>query len=144
MRTRHAREIGAFRYSGHNDRPQPVSAPIELADDVAVSLGGSHHTRALKARLDAVQGVTLGDQTRVPRDDPAAVIFLSGAPVRVPAGWSAAVGHSRHGDSLYMRESSGRMHVLTVNADGQVRELQNLPADFLRDIEQSYLPRRTT
>jgi hypothetical protein len=86
--------------------------------------------------------VVLGDPPRVPRDEPCSIIFVSGVPVRVPVGWSAAVGHSQRGDSLYLREGDGRMHVLTVNADGEVRELQNLPADLLRDLEIAYLPRR--
>ncbi|MFG6502510.1 hypothetical protein [Microbacterium sp. P05] len=108
-----------------------------------MDLGSSHRTRALRSRLDAAHGVTLGDQPRVPRDAPAAIIFLSGAPIRVPNGWSAAVSHSPHGDLLYIRESSGHMHVLTVTADGDVRAVLGLPKDLLRDLEITYLPRRT-
>lgn len=146
MPTRAAKVIHPFRTSGHNapgysHSTAPQDAP-EQTEGLSVALGTGSPSKALRTRLDAADGITLGEPPRIDPATPAATVFFDGVPVRLPLGWSAAVANSAYGNTLLLRELSGELHVLTVNDDGDVRELVGIPDDLLRDVEQSYLPRR--
>jgi hypothetical protein len=68
-------------------------------------------------------------------------VHLDGQRVRVPADWGIALSSARRRDALYLREPSGALHVLVIDADGQLRELAGLPADLVADLVAKHFPR---
>jgi hypothetical protein len=90
--------------------------------------------------VDAAQGVTLTDPPRVLAGTPLVGVRLDGVEARVPLGWGIALSSARGRDALYVREPGGALHVLVVNADGEVRELAGIPADLVSDLLAQHFP----
>ena len=91
-------------------------------------------TPRMQAHLSNTQGVTLGEPPRVPASTTTISVFIDGTRVRLPSDWTIAFSSSKGKDTLYVVDSEKRLHVLTLNADGELRELHGLSADLVSDI----------
>ena len=149
MRTKHARQIPARPLWERNPAGATALAALiaahgkqvdESTEGVAVSLGGPRTSRSAQARADAAEGVTLIDPPRMPTGTPLVGVRMDGVEARVPLGWGIALSSARGRDALYLREPSGILHVLVVNADGEVRELAGVPADLVADLLAQHFP----
>jgi hypothetical protein len=87
------------------------------------------------------QGVTLGDPPRVPATAATVSVFIDGTRVRIPSDWVIAFSTSGGKDTVYAVDGARKLHVLTLNADGQLRELSGLSAGLVADIVRWRFPR---
>lgn len=142
-KTNHARRIGPWRSSGLNQPgySRPPQSAAEPSEDLAVSLGTSRAPQRVQRRLEAAQGLILGDPPRVDPATACATVHLDGEPFRVPLGWHVAFSSRRGRDALYVLDDRRGFHVLIVDSEGQIRELQGLPADLSEDLRRAHFPR---
>lgn len=134
MEQRRARTIGAFRTSGLNPRPTPRD-PWDMPQATTVSLGTPSTTRRAQARADAATGVHLGAPPRVPVGTPTTEVWLEAMRVRVPTAWAIAMTSARGRSQLLLREPDrGPVHVVVIDADGELRELMGIPEDIVADL----------
>lgn len=121
---------------------QPAQAP-QLRNDPrqsAPALGRSLAAQRMQARVDAATDLVWGDPPRVDPATPAATVWFVDQPVRVPLGWGIAFS-SRHGrDALYLLSPRGDLAVLFVSRFGDVRQLNGIPDDVVRDAIRAYFP----
>ncbi|KAA9131162.1 hypothetical protein [Microbacterium caowuchunii] len=141
MRTEYAREIGAFRTSDHNPQPQHAAASGSV-EGTNVSLGTPSASQRAQARVNAAQGVKLGEPPRVLKGTAVVAVHLEGKRVRVPADWAVAFSSARRRDALLLREPCGTLHVVVVSdTDGLLHSLDGLPEDLVRDLVRRHFPR---
>lgn len=134
MKQRRARKIGAFRLSGHNPRPTPLD-PWDMPQGHTVQLGTPTTTRRAEARANAAVGVHLSDPPRVPVGTPTTEVWLEAMRVKVPTTWAVSMTSARGRSQLIIREPDrGPVHVLVIDADGNLRELKGIPEDILADL----------
>lgn len=140
MTSTHGRKIHPFRYSGVNPRParqevvqDPAREP-EGQQSHVFTMGRAHNARRVQARLDAAEGVTLGDPPRIAATDPAVTVHLDGVPYRLPRGWALSFSSRRGRDVLYALDDKRVLHVFIVDGNDEVRVLQGMPADLVADL----------
>lgn len=149
MKSSHARIIHPFRSSGLNPRPQPREAPQSPSDDWdappvrTMSLPPRKPTPRMQAHLANMEGVTLGEPPWVPASAPTVAVFIDGMKVRLPANWAIAFSSSGGKDTICAVDAENTLHLLTLNADGLLRELHGLSADLVSDIMRWRFPRGT-
>ncbi|WP_431072108.1 hypothetical protein [Microbacterium phyllosphaerae] len=151
MTSRHGRKIHPFRTSGVNEpgysRPaqQPTQQPArepERPKSHFLTIGHGHNAQRVQARLDAATDVTLGDPPRIAAAHPAVTVHLDSVPFRLPLGWAFSASSPRGKDVLYALDDKRVLHVLIVDGNGDVREIQGMPADLIADLIAYRFPRR--
>lgn len=128
-------------YSAPQQAQQPPVDDWDAPRVRTMSFPPRKPTPRIQAHLANMQGVTLGDPPRVPASTTTISVFIDGTRVRLPADWSIAFSSSKGKDTIYVVDSAKRLHVLTLNADGELRELHGLSADLVSDIVAWRFPR---
>lgn len=136
-KSKHARSIGAFRSSGLNPRPVPRD-PWDAPQGHTVALGSPRDSQRARERADAATGVHLADPPRVPADSAVVAVHLEGKRVRVPADWGVALSSAKGRAALHLLEPGGVLHVLVIDADGQLRELAGMSGDLVSDLRRQH------
>jgi hypothetical protein len=88
-----------------------------------------------------MHGVRLGDPPRTPTSSATVPVYIDGLRVRIPSDWAVAFSTSKGKDTIYVVDSEKRLHVLTLSADGELRELHGLSEDLIADIMTWRFPR---
>lgn len=124
--------------------PDVYDAPQQPA---ARPPGGTMRMRDTRAsqrvqqRVNAATDLSWTSPPPVDPATPAATVWLSGEPVRVPLGWGIAFSSRQGRDALYLLSPKSEAHVLFVSDDGEVRELAGIPDDVVTDILRAYFPK---
>lgn len=144
MTSTHGRKIGAFRRSGLNPRPQPPqaaqqppaapTAPQDAPNNGTVRIGPKRPSPRMRAHVAAIASVTTGPPPRVPKGADMVTVMLDGAKVPIPSDWMLSFSSGKDRDTLLALEPSGELHLLVVDAAGQLRELQGLSKEFVDDM----------
>ncbi|MDN3443734.1 hypothetical protein [Microbacterium sp. APC 3901] len=152
--SRAARTIHPFRTSGVNapgysraapqqaqQAPQQPQQPQQRAKPVVVTIGPGRPSARAQAHLDAVKDTRLVDPPRVPASATTTDVFIDGAKVSIPADWQIAFSSHKGKDTLYALEPNGTLHVLTLDAQGRLRELAGLSPELIADLFRWRFPR---
>ena len=127
-------------YSAPQQAVQAAQPPGGGALPSAQSLGRSRAAQRMQARVDAATDLSWGDPPRVDPATPAATVWFVDQPVRVPLGWGIAFFTRQGRDCLCLLSPRGELFVLFVSRFGDVRQLQGLPEDVVRDVRRAYFP----
>lgn len=98
-------------------------------------------SQRVQQRVEAANDLTWISPPYVDPATPAATVWLTGEPVRVPLGWGIAFSAKQGRDCLYLLTPKTELHVLFVSEDGEVRELGGIPDDVVTDVLRAYFPR---
>jgi hypothetical protein len=123
-------------YSAPQQAPQPPNGTRQSAP----AIGRSRAAQRMQARVDAATDLVWGDPPRIDPATPAATVWFVDQPVRVPLGWGIAFFTRQGRDCLCLLSPRGELFVLFVSRYGDVRQLQGLPDDAVRDLIRAYFP----
>lgn len=147
MTSTHGRKIAPFRMSGHNPRPTPPRAaqqpslPREAPSRGTMRIGPQRPSPRMAAHLANVENVTAGPPPLVPKSGPTVAVFLDGEPVRIPLDWMLSFSSQNNRDVLYAIDTTNVLHVLVVDAGGELKALHGLTADLVDDIYRWRFPK---
>jgi len=126
-------------YSAPQQTTQAAQPP-NVARQPPPTLGRSRAAQRMQARVDSATDLVWGDPPRVDPATPAAMVWFVDQPVRVALGWGIAFSSRQGRDALYLLSPRGELFVLFVSRFGDVRQLQGLPEDIVRDVIRAYFP----
>lgn len=149
-----ARVIHPWRTSGVNKpgygtfpaRPQQApaapQAPVDEYTDEVIDMGAMSTSRNPALRSLFVQGISLVAPPFTVKTIPAVELYVGGVPYRVPTSWRARVAKGKtNKEVLFLIDHGDRLHVITTNAKGELRELAGIPADIQAEMRNSMFPK---